>query len=236
VISDVHGNISALNAVFDSIRDLSEYSILCLGDMVGYYPFAPEVISSIRESGAIVVSGNHEEGIMLSHESVRERDYLWSQTRSALGEEDLSWIQALPRSLTLEVLGNRVGARHEYPLLERGYLYPDSQLHFKKSLFPEDILLFGHTHIQMLRKSQGKYFINPGSVGQPRNGRPGADFAVFDFDRRWVELRHIDYDVDSFAEKVASKTSALSLDLLTRKDDDRCRLNPCGSGVVGLEF
>ena len=230
LLADIHGNSEALKAV---LRDAagSFGSILCLGDIVGYYPNASQVIDVLVAHQAAAVCGNHEEGIWnaTAHASSNP-DYLWEDTLLALDDRQKSWLASLPEVLQFQQNGHVVEALHSSPITKDAYIYPDSSILDQQVFQDSKIYLLGHTHIQMHRRVGSSILINPGSVGQPRNGKPGADYALLDFNEMTVDFRHVDYDYLSYAAKRDGRSTPRAISLLTRDETGRVDKNPCGSG------
>lgn len=230
LLADIHGNSEALKAVLLDAGGSFD-SILCLGDIVGYYPNASDVIDVLVAHQAAAVCGNHEHGIWntTAHASSNP-DYLWKDTVLALDDRQKSWLKSLPEVLQFQRNGHLVEALHSSPITKDAYIYPDSSLLDEQCFQDSKIYLLGHTHIQMHRRVGSSLLINPGSVGQPRNGKPGADYAVLDFNEMTVDFRHVDYDYLSYAAKLEGVSTARAISLLTRDEAGRVDKNPCGSG------
>lgn len=226
LISDIHGNVAALEAILNKEGD--DFRVINLGDVCGYYPFANECITLLRDLDAISILGNHDIGVCEGLNSAREQDYIWQQTRESLSPSNLEWLQSLNSSTSIDAMNTTLYLHHSNPLNDDQYLYPDHDLNSWK--FEKGLTLLGHTHIQMYIPMGESAVMNPGSVGQPRNGRPGADYAVLDLSQGWIEFKHLDYDLKSLFLNDESKFSILSTQLLSRIDQTRFERNPCGFG------
>jgi predicted phosphodiesterase len=193
VISDVHGNRPALEAVLAALGSVD--ALVCCGDLVGYYPDVAWVVERVRALGALVVRGNHELMATGARPVPAERAayYRIAEARAALSPDELAWLAGLPESLTLVQGGARVEVRHASPWDEETYLYPDSDLG-RVDLPAGSFLLLGHTHHPMLRRAGGGTVANPGSVGQPRDWDPRAAFARLDTATGRWEQRRVAYD------------------------------------------
>lgn len=204
VISDIHGNIYALEAVLKHIskqRNISE--ILCLGDVVGYYPWPNESVEKVKEHCSICIMGNHEAGVagnqtVFDFNPVAYEAILW--TRKNLTNSNLDWVISLPKKRIIERDKKSIYMVHGSPFGIFDYFtaYTESDWHkllvraFKKTM--SDILLVGHTHIPVLETFESKLFLNPGSVGQPRNGQPGAYYAILSPNTMKAKMIRIEYD------------------------------------------
>ncbi len=201
IISDLHGNLPALEAVLADLGTVD--GVLCCGDLVGYYPDAPEVVERVRGLGARAVRGNHELMVTGAREvpPERARYYAIADARRALSADQLAWLAALPPSLALERDGLAVEVRHASPWDEETYLYPDSDLG-RVGLREGTWLLLGHTHYPMRRPAGGGVVANPGSVGQPRDRDPRAAYAVLDTAAGRWEQRRVAYDHRTYQRRL----------------------------------
>jgi putative phosphoesterase len=203
LLGDIHGNDRALEAVLDAASKLSVDRLLVTGDLVGYY-FAPaKVLELLSKWDCNIVSGNHE--VMLA--AVRaDPDYLatvdaryGSGVRIAIEQLDtkqLDELCTLPHSEELEIDGVRILLCHGSPWDIDLYVYPDAdaELLLRCVSGNYDLVVTGHTHYPMLKEIGKTFLVNPGSVGQPRNRKPGACWALFDTVSRTVELHRESYD------------------------------------------
>lgn len=202
VLSDVHGNLPALEAVLADMGSVD--AILCCGDLVGYYPDVAEVVARLRGLGARTVRGNHE--LMatgaLPVPPERAGYYGIDRTRRALSEEQLAWIAALPPALELHRDGLAVEVRHASPWDEETYLYPGSPALAGITLPDGRWLFLGHTHHPMRVRAGSGVVVNPGSVGQPRDWNPKAAYGVLDTaSGRW-EQRRVAYDHRAYQRRL----------------------------------
>jgi predicted phosphodiesterase len=238
IISDIHGNLEALQAVLaDSFGQYDE--VLCCGDLVGYNPNPAEVVEWARGNCRIVIRGNHDkvvaglEGLEWFNE-IAQISALWS--RDQLTAEQMKWLQNLPQgpeeveSCTLF---------HGAPFDEDYYVLAPSDAGECFGHLETDVSFFGHTHVQggfyLRRRKIGqidsvspslnestvqlepdsKFMINPGSVGQPRDGDPRAAYALYEPLLRTVTLRRVEYPVQTTSNKLrdAGLPEALGLRL-----------------------
>lgn len=217
LLADIHANMAALEAVLEDIAGQGVAEILCLGDSIGYGPDPGEVMAELRRQGVSSVLGNHEYAVrnpvyrtQMNPDPRRSME----MTLAMLSEEDLAQISSLEPVLTVN------GARLVHgcpPKSPTCYLfYPSTQM--LERLFasiPERLCFYGHTHVlsffeEGLPPEKGmeaelgtyrlhhdrRYLINPGSVGQPRDGiNNRAKYLIWDRERGTVTYRDVAYDV-----------------------------------------
>jgi len=218
ILTDIHGNIDALEAV---LRDASgRYDeVVCCGDLVGYGACPIEAIEWIRQEATCIVRGNHdralwEDGLKETFNHAAQRAIEWCL--EVLGPGDLEWLRELPAGpLWLDGFG----LAHGSPADEDDYLTLTADVTGLDRYFEDKLLFFGHTHIQGgwswqrggiqpmsvpgARETQRVldldpdylYLINPGSVGQPRDRDPRAAYAIWDSTDRLLTLRRVVYDI-----------------------------------------
>jgi len=199
VISDVHGNLPALEAVLDDMPAVD--LLVCAGDVVGYNPWPAECVERVRGRDVPTVQGNHDRAVASGQASGFNRmaqagvDY----ARDHLGADALDWLDALPTER--HVVDDRVTVVHGHPDDPDHYTYPRE---FAPDLLDgAELLVMGHTHVQHHAVFGDGIVLNPGSVGQPRDSDPDAAYAVVDLDERTVDERRVRYDIDAVVDAVA---------------------------------
>ena len=195
VVSDIHGNLPALEAVLAKIDELGCKQIISLGDVTGYYAQPSECIDLLIEREATQLLGNHDKYLVDGSGCPRSR------TVSGL-------LKHQERAVTTAQIDflSRLESRHDQgnaSYVHGGWRDPTDQYIYrvKEDLFPTSFQFFfsGHTHVQCrISLANDRVFCNPGSVGQPRDGDPRAAFAVFSGDS--VELHRVNYDIDKTAK------------------------------------
>jgi len=179
LLSDIHANLPALEAVLAHLEPGIE-ALACAGDLVGYYDQPNQVCALIRARARWVVAGNHDAYVAARQQPDPGRDLGIERTRLALDPENRQWLASLPEELEFPCGRFTVRLRHTGPPGGPTYLFPDSPALETLELAADQVLVLGHTHWPMkVRCGQGRV-INPGSVGQPRDGRDGASYATFD--------------------------------------------------------
>lgn len=179
VISDIHGNYDALKAVLHETEAQGVDYFFVLGDSIGYYYDSEKVINCLRSLPAKVISGNHERMFLagLSSELVRAnyRQKYGSSFEVAyknISAKNIEWLENLKSSARHFKYGRVFDLHHGAPWNTDAYIYPNSPKTFFNACLDEDVCftLTGHTHYPTLKRiSSNQIFINPGSVGQPRD-------------------------------------------------------------------
>lgn len=205
LISDIHGNLPALNAVLKELDARQPDEWLCLGDLVGYGPSPAECVQIIMDREIPSLMGNHDAGVSgkLTVRHFREPNRsLIEMSKTMLSGKQLEWLANRP--LTLHKPGQWLAA-HATPAAPDQWIYIDSAVKARNILneIEEDLCFVGHTHVPALVSSQigsfefkagNKHLINPGSVGQSRDGDPRASCVLIDTDNFTYENIRIEYD------------------------------------------
>jgi diadenosine tetraphosphatase ApaH/serine/threonine PP2A family protein phosphatase len=219
VLSDIHANMEAFESVLAAADTLGYQRILVLGDLVGYGADPNAVVQKIRElKPHALIRGNHDKvGSGLESpegfNAVAKNAIRWTYDALTPGNRD--WLAALPAGPV--VVDDLIEICHGTPFDEDAYVFDD--LDALRSLHAAEraICLFGHTHVQVgyalagdqftlttiedtrpltiALQDGGRHLVNPGSVGQPRDGDPRAAFAIADTDRREVTIHRTVYDI-----------------------------------------
>lgn len=203
LLADIHANIDALTAVLKMAKTLGVDELLVAGDMVGYYFSPKDVIDLLKTWKAHYVRGNHEEMLIKAIQNGDELTQINKKYGSGidlalnqLSKDELWWICSLPHPLGLDFGSCNILLSHGSPNNVDLYIYPDTlDSNLKDCLMPNyDFIVMGHTHYPMHKIIDGIHLVNPGSVGQPRNRNPGAQWAILDTETRNIEFRNEPYD------------------------------------------
>ena len=226
VLSDLHANATALDAVLDAAKGRWDLSV-CLGDVVGYGPDPNEVTARLRELGTQTIRGNHDKavtGLMVTDDFNPVAKAAVDWTRAQLKPENLSWLTALPQGpLATDGIVLVHGALQD----EDEYVFTPAQALDGLLDSTAEVTFFGHTHHQggfsyqdsqlevlQIRPRAGesfaalrielprRYLLNPGSIGQPRDGDPRAGFAIVDLDHHIVEFWRVPYDIAAVQQRM----------------------------------
>jgi len=226
ILSDIHANMEALEAVLASLAQGSWDRLVVLGDLVGYGAAPNAVIDRIRDLKPVaIIRGNHdkascgiEDGSNFNH--VARIAALW--TGETLTPENRDYLRDLPAGpMTID---DRVEICHGSPYDEDHYIFDADDAQRALDAGDRQLCLFGHTHLPVVfRKSASnydgyipegdddmvvrleegvRYVINPGSVGQPRDGDPRAAFAIYEPEGPSLVLRRIPYAVDAAQRRI----------------------------------
>lgn len=247
VMSDIHGNLEAFVQSLNDAKRLKVDGIVNLGDAIGYGPQPEEVLNLLEKKDILNILGNHELAVL----DKKLREYFSPQallslehTLKYLTFASMRYLKNLPAYLDLEGTLLVHGCPPDSPT---DYLnrMSFSEIEETFTLNGFDIAFVGHTHHMMLIGYDGKdlqfdpmqqktiqldskyrYIVNVGAVGQPRDGDPRAKYVIWDNDRKTLQIRRVDYDVDRVVALIG-KRGFLHRDaerLITGGTPDRCEL------------
>jgi putative phosphoesterase len=206
IISDIHGNLPALEAVLIDIKKRNISQIYCLGDLVGYYCFHNEVVETIKNNAIPSLLGNHDYAL-INNFGIIERSKTCTKILQwqleNIDEMNLRFLQTLKPSFEFEFSNKKIKLVHG-GLIDNldEYSFSIDEEYLKINNFEHDVLITGHTHLIGLKKFyNGKMWVNPGSVGQPRDFNNKASYAILD-DELNVEFIRVLYDFDKTIESM----------------------------------
>lgn len=241
LLSDIHSNIEALELCLERAREAGFDGVLCCGDLVGYGPDPNEAVDIVRGLDAITIRGNHDRVACGQDEPTDFNPYakaaaFW--TRKSLRPDTNAYLQNLP--LGPRDIGKGAQLVHGAITHEDDYIMSESFAADNFAIDEFDLTFFGHSHFQVVFTcdSSGnvilerlevsdeaavlsldgdkKYLVNPGSVGQPRDGDPRAGFAIWDPDHARVEFYRVEYPVEVTQKKMTdAKLPQYLIDRLT---------------------
>ena len=213
VLGDIHANLDALDVVLDDCRAQGVTEYLCTGDVVGYNACPRECLEVIRGMGCPVMMGNHDFYVSTAQDLDDFNPHaaaVVQWTREQLSEDELRWLRELPFTRTVK------GVTLVHATMDRpenfGYVFDNLQAQANFTSQKTPLCFHGHMHCPMIyehsiqgvfridpqdfRLQMGrKYFINVGSVGQPRDGDPRATYVIYDSVAKTVRFRRLEYDV-----------------------------------------
>ena len=221
IFADIHSNLEALEAVMDVYQNESIDKYLCLGDIVGYAANPKECIEKIKLLAAIIVCGNHDWASvdLFSVDyfnPVAKEAIFW--TRRNLASQDRYFLESLKlvyKNENLTLVHGTLDNPQDFNYLSDGYIAEES---FR--LLETDICFVGHSHVagtfskdkndniyyhqngRIEIKDENKYIVNVGSVGQPRDGNPKAAYCIYDTEKKEVQIKRINYDIEAARKKI----------------------------------
>lgn len=217
LISDIHGNIDALESVLADIEQWPCRGILCLGDIVGYGPESAACVQRVMDTCAVSVIGNHEAMLFLADQFPPEDfgasvgDPIALAFKQVSGEQ-MQWLRGLPITADLDPMVLSHSSLHEPPYFHYIHDKDEAKAHF--AVQTTFVSFQGHTHVPVIWEERGgkiacfepeekpvrlddgnRYAINVGSVGQPRDNDPRAGYALYDYQNRLLLHRRLEYDI-----------------------------------------
>ena len=223
VLSEIHSNRAALEAVLADAAAAGAEDFWCLGDTVGYGPQPRECLALVREWCSLTLAGNHDLGSTGAVSIVDFNAYAAAANRwtgKMLTADERDFIDSLPSQLTWKEVTLTHGSPRD-PVWEYVVSAPVAEANFER--FPTPYCFVGHSHLpfhcrepedgqqarlyrfaeeQEVDLTEGRFIVNPGSVGQPRDGDSRASYALFDTDRGSVVARRVAYDIEDTQQRI----------------------------------
>ena len=185
IVSDIHCNVEGLNLALQAMGHVDE--LLCLGDSIFEYQFSNDVVAILKQRQAHIIQGNHEE-VFMSQAGIRARQ------RDGLDPVLLGLLAEQPHRRYLDLAGKRLLLIHSTPWEPRGeYVHPHSSKLARFAEADADIVLYGHTHCQVVTRVGGVLVINPGSAGDARDSRNDRQLSCAVLDLVSEEVQVIEY-------------------------------------------
>jgi diadenosine tetraphosphatase ApaH/serine/threonine PP2A family protein phosphatase len=222
VVSDIHGNLHALEAVLSAVDALEPDELWCLGDIVGYGPRPNECCRAVRERASVCLVGNHDLGVLGTIDLAEfsgEAATAAYWTRSILDDDARSFLTGLRSSAEAQGL-ELYHASPLDPVWE--YVLTEEAAHAALDATKAPAVLVGHSHVALaLTPENGeiagglapdgasaefgerRFLLNPGSVGQPRDGDPRAAFLLLDLASRRAEFHRVEYPIEQTQREIA---------------------------------
>lgn len=225
LISDIHGNLEALQAVLSFVSKLEPFQLYCLGDVVGYGADPKECLEILRDDSNLILAGNHDLAVA---KIIPSEDFnpmaraAVEWTRKALTDDDISTLANLP----LVYIDGDYCFAHSSPLnpMEFGYVRTLDDVADVLSSIGQRFCFVGHTHLPVLVRMDTKkgkleivhdkrikivdgfrYFVNVGSTGQPRDNNPDACVVIVDEEDESIEFLRVPYDISTCQSKILSE-------------------------------
>ena len=204
IISDVHANQAALEALPEQTFD----QLWCIGDLVDYGPRPHEVVQWVKQNAAITMRGNHDHAAGFSVDPQCSLPYkklaaeTLRYTQGVCTEDDFQFLRSLPVQREIEMDSARFYLVHAAPTDPLFGYCPEQSEQWEKEVvwIDADVLLVGHTHTPFVRRIGKTMIVNPGSLGQPKTGRPFACYALWEDGR--VSLKEYPYPVEETIRQI----------------------------------
>jgi phosphoesterase, MJ0936 family len=201
LIADVHANVVALKAVLEDMGKVDV--ILCAGDIVGYNPYPNETVELLKKYKVKCVRGNYDNAVITGDTQwfnpVANQTIKW--TSDHLTRDSLRFLETLPEHIDL----NGLTVSHGSPNRLEEFVFENDHERFCQIFDPFNakVVVFGHTHAAMEEACGDKIILNPGSVGQPRDGDPRACYGIYDTETKKFEIRRVAYDYKKVQQGIA---------------------------------
>ncbi len=219
IFGDIHGNLEGLQAVLHHAQDQGCGNYVCLGDIVGYGANPSECLETVRALGCPVVRGNHDEGaandsLLEDLNPLAQAALLW--TRAQLTFEQRQWLADLKLvrqvrdftivHATLDSPGAWAYVTNRFDAMA-SFSYQFTQLCFyghthAPRIFEKEDAVRGARGLETILTKGVKYFVNVGSVGQPRDGDWRSSYAIYDVEKQHVAIHRLEYDIESAQQKI----------------------------------
>lgn len=220
-LSDVHGNIYALEKCLSFLKSIPVNRIYFLGDAVGYYPNGVDVLKRLIKDNIHCLMGNHEAMLLgnLIYDEANEKAYQFEKIRNEMPSDIYDFMQKLSPQYEFTIEGRRIKLMHGGPSnFLTQYIYPESNLdEFTNK--PYDFFFMGHTHYPFIKEVKGTKVVNVGSCGMPRDYGIFSSFALLDTESWEVEIMRIQMDEDVLQEKYGHFIHKSVFELYKRKPD-----------------
>ena len=224
-ISDIHGNLEALRAALSFAANLEPHQLYCLGDVVGYGADPKECLATLQSEANLILAGNHDlavSGVISTEDFNPMAQAAVEWTRKALDDEDIITLSNLP----LVYIDGDFCFTHASPIepMRFGYVRTLEDVSEVLSAIGQRFCFVGHTHLPVLVRMDERtgrtevvretrinieddcrYFVNVGSVGQPRDSNPDACMVVLDEDSGTLEFLRVSYDISACQDKILSE-------------------------------
>ena len=219
IISDIHANFDALQAVLADIEEQGAGRIVCLGDVVGYGSQPRECVAALRERSVLTIAGNHDYAAIgktnINYFNAYAKEAtLW--TRKICSEDDKEWLKGLSLVEYLDDFTMVHGTLYAPELFD--YILTTYDAYLSLQLLERPVCFLGHSHVpinfvwdemisfnydkEIKLKPGVKMLVNVGSVGQPRDDNPRACYALYDQEAQVIQIRRVDYDIEAAARKI----------------------------------
>jgi putative phosphoesterase len=206
VLSDVHANLHALQAVLADAKGKGIEVLLNAGDFLGYGAFPNEVIEMLRANNVLSIIGNYDLKVLEGRgPNSGEKDIAFKYARKKLTRYNKAYLNSLPKNITLKIKEKKLFMVHGSPESIEEHIYPNTSRERLRELISgrdADIMIVGHSHRQFSRTIDGVSIINPGSIGRADDNNPEAAYAIIGFNPFSVEMVRVSYDIEAGAHSI----------------------------------
>ena len=218
VISDLHANIYAFNAVLNDLDKEKVSTVLVVGDIIGYYYWPADVVNILMQDERFVcIRGNHEDilqDVLSSRESAdfyrKKYGSGYDFCQEQLSETQINWLTSLPREKNITLDGVTFYISHGSLGRSDEYLYPDVSLDKLITNYSDARYTFyGHTHYPFIHEYGGKCLANPGSIGQPRDEGGLASYLILNTENNVIRFKRKSFDTAAVIMKAKKIDPAL---------------------------
>ena len=211
IISDIHANHLALEAVVNEFNKYNVEFILVAGDLIGYYYWPNKVIDLIMADNRFhCIRGNHER---MLKEALENQSVLLKYRKKygsgfdvcidLLNDKQMNWLLALPETLSLKIGDSDFFISHGSMSSDDEYIYQDTSLQkLKANYSKKKFTIFGNTHYPFIHNYNRKFLINPGSIGQPRDLSSMASYVILDLETDVIQFKRKKFEINQIIEKV----------------------------------
>ena len=215
LISDIHANLPALDAVLTHAESKKIELIYNLGDSIGYGGFPNQVINSLRSNNIISIKGNYDRKVLRINHNFDK----WSNTKNPikllafkwaydqLSDDNIEFIRSFPEQRSSRIVNKKILFVHGSPVSRKEPIYentPNSRLAELIKIADSDIIFCGHTHQNMIKKYNNTVFINPGSIGRQHDGDPRASYAIINISKANIKIDfyRIPYNIEMAVQEI----------------------------------
>jgi putative phosphoesterase len=215
LISDIHANLQALEAVLDHLQENQVDTIWNMGDSVGYGAYPDEVLQRVYHDAILSLLGNYDRKVL----RIKKKEKKWAEHKipeklvafhwayQQLSSTCRDYLSSLPEQIRLNMTGWRILIVHGSPVSREEHLTPSNpvkRLEELSQVVEAEIVLCGHSHQPFSRQVAGTRYINPGSVGRPDDGDYRTSHAILELDAHKLQVTHyrLDYDVDIAIQEI----------------------------------
>lgn len=201
-LADIHGNYKALRSVINNLSDRNIQKIYFLGDYVNYYNNPDKCLDLIKSLNAVYIKGNHEQiiiDIVENKVNVKKFHNKYNNTvqitLKKLKSCHINFIKEMKEKKIIQIKNTKMLIAHGSPWSPNYYCYANKLKNWKNKIekYKQEIILLAHTHIKMKIKYKNKLILNPGSVGQPRDGSLGANWLEYNTVKKKFIFKNINY-------------------------------------------